>query len=160
MHIVYFCEKWIDCIPSVVENCAWLMELLSFTGLRAEKFHRKSGKKRIFFTYFGINGIKKLLKYGSPYCRTYNFWIKWQWVLINLYEGDTWQEPRLAGCLCEPKDLFFKLGRELIWWMLFLVSKGLYGDLSCWYCCLVPMYSWPSVQELFRDTCSKVSNFL
>ena len=53
-------------------------ETVDFTGFEAEKIHRKIVKKRLFFTYFGINGIKKLLKYGSRYCRIYNFWIKWQ----------------------------------------------------------------------------------
>lgn len=78
MHIVYFCEKLTDCHPLVVESCASLTESLDFMGLEAEKFHRKWRKNAIFFTYFYILGIKKLLKYGILYCRIYNFWIKWQ----------------------------------------------------------------------------------
>ena len=78
MHIVYFCEKLTDCHPLEVESCASLTESLDFMGLEAEKFHRKWRKNVIFFTYFYILGIKKLLKYGILYCRIYNFWIKWQ----------------------------------------------------------------------------------
>lgn len=73
MHIVYFCEKLTDCHPPVVESCASLTESLDFMGLEAEKFHRKWRKNAIFFTYFYILGIKKLLKYGKSLLQNLQF---------------------------------------------------------------------------------------